>query len=278
MPLIVVPTPVGNMEDITLRALRVLRAADLIACEDTRRTRKILSRYSIRTRLVSYHSFNEKERSVKLAEMLSRGETVALVSDAGTPGISDPGYELIRRSFEEGYEVDVLPGATALVPALVMSGFPTQPFLFEGFLPKRRGDRRKRIEILKEFNGAVIIYLSPHGGNRVLADLMEILGDRPSALLREISKIHQERIPGTLSSIIEAFDQGPPRGEMVLVLGPTRGAKGEVSEGWEGEALRMAARGLPDKEVVKRVTEEYGIPKNTVKRFLLGRIQEKEAL
>ncbi len=278
MPLIVVPTPVGNMEDITLRALRVLRGSDLIACEDTRRTKKILSRYGIRTRLVSYHSFNEKEMSEKLAGILSRGETVALVSDAGTPGLSDPGYELIRRSLEDGYEVDVLPGATALVPALVMSGFPTQPFLFEGFLPKRKGDRRKRIETLKGFAGTVVIYLSPHGLDRVLRDLVDILGDRKAALMREISKIHQERIPGTLSSFIETFGQGPPRGEMVLVLGPFLESPGDSPGDWKGEALVMSASGIPEKEVVKRITEEYGIAKNTVKRFLHCRRQEEEAL
>lgn len=268
MPLILVPTPVGNMEDITLRALRVLREADVIACEDTRRTRKLLSRYSIRTPMISCNAFNEKERSLFLLERLERGERVALVSDAGTPGISDPGFEIIRRAMEAGAEVDVLPGATAFVPALLLSGFPPHPFWFEGFLPKRKGDRRRRLEKLAAHEGCLLFYLSPHGAGSFAGDIMDILGDRESALVREISKLFQECIRGTLSSIIERIRTGSLKGEMVLVLAPKYSADDLPRAGWEKEVLRLGEDGLTDREVVKRVSEEYGIAKNTVKRFL----------
>jgi len=266
------------MEDITLRALRALRGADLIACEDTRRTMKILSRYGIRTPLVSYHSFNEKERTRTLTERLSRGETVALVSDAGTPGISDPGYELIRSSLEAGFEIDVLPGATAFVPALLMSGFPPQPFLFEGFLPRRKGDRRRRLEDLKSFSGSIVFYLSPHGPVKILEDIHQVLGERPAVILREISKLHQERIPGSLASLQALLGEASLKGEMVLVTGP-RPRWTEPENGyWQGVALGLCEQGLPDKEVVKRLSEEYGIAKNRVKQFLHSKRREKEGL
>jgi len=277
MPLLVVPTPIGNMEDITLRALRVLREADIIACEDTRRTVKILSRYGIKTPLLSYHSYNEKERAQALVERLSRGETVALVSDAGTPGISDPGFELIRQSLEAGYEVDVLPGATALVPALLLSGFPPRPFLFEGFLPRRKGERRTRLEDLRGFDGAIVFYLSPHGPEKVLEDILQSLGNRPAVLLREISKLHQERIPGDIASLLSYLSEASLKGELVLVTGPPA-IPPERAGGWEEAALAMLEEGLSEKEVVRRLTEEYGISKNKAKGFLLDKKREKEAL
>ncbi|HOI82114.1 MAG: 16S rRNA (cytidine(1402)-2'-O)-methyltransferase [Thermovirgaceae bacterium] len=278
MPLVVIPTPVGNMEDITLRALRALRGADLIACEDTRRTMKILSRYGIRTPLVSYHSFNEKERTRTLTERLSRGDTVALVSDAGTPGISDPGYELIRSSLEEGFEVDVLPGATAFVPALLLSGFPPQPFLFEGFLSRRKGDRRRRLEELKSFTGSIVFYLSPHGPVKILEDIHQVLGERPAVILREISKLHQERIPGSLASLQVLLGEASLKGEMVLVTGPPPRRTEPESSGWQEMALGLCEQDLPDKEVVKRLSEEYGIAKNKIKQFLHSKRREKEGL
>lgn len=268
MPLILVPTPVGNMEDITLRALRVMREAHVIACEDTRRTRKILARYNIKTPLISCNAFNEKERAPRLLERLERGETVALVTDAGTPAISDPGFEMIRRAMEEDIVIDVLPGATAFVPALLLSGFPPQPFWFEGFLPKKRGDRRRRIEHLGALEGCVLLYLSPHGADRVIVDIMDILGDRDCALVREISKVFQESIRGVLSSILERIREDSLKGEMVLVLGPPPCVDISPSRGWEEEALRLREEGAADREVVKRVSEEYGIAKNNVKRFL----------
>lgn len=276
MPLIVVPTPVGNMEDITLRALRVLREADIIACEDTRRTKKILGRYNIRTPLVSCHAFNEKERAGILLERIVRGETVALVSDAGTPGISDPGFEMIRRAREADLPIDVLPGATALVPALLLSGFPPQPFFFEGFLPKRKGDRRRRIEYFRSLEGCVLLYLSPHGAESVIMDIIDILGDRECALVREISKVFQESITGTLSSIHDRIRDGTAKGEMVLVLGPAAAVDDPSGAGWEDEADRLRDDGLTDREVVRKVSGEYGIAKNTVKRFLLSKERDKE--
>jgi 16S rRNA (cytidine1402-2'-O)-methyltransferase len=277
MPLIIVPTPVGNMEDITLRALRVLREADVIACEDTRRTKKILSRYNIRTPMISCHSFNEKERGEMLLERLERGEMVALVSDAGTPAISDPGFETIRRATEKGQKVDVLPGATAFVPALLLSGFPPQPFWFEGFLPRRQGERRRRLQQLSSLDGCVIIYLSPHGAEKVLGDVGDIMGEREAAIVREISKVFQESIRGTVADLAAREARTPLRGEMVLVIGPPALAVGKPSEKeWEDEATTLLSEGLSPREVVKRLHEEYGIAKNKVKRFLLGKGRDQE--
>ena len=276
MPLIIVPTPVGNMEDITLRALRILREADVIACEDTRRTRKILSRYNIRTPMISCHSFNEKERGEMLLERLEKGETVALVSDAGTPAISDPGFDTIRKALDKGQVVDVLPGATAFVPALLLSGFSPQPFWFEGFLPRKQGERRRRLQKISSLEGSVVIYLSPHGAGKVLGDIADIMGEREAAIVREISKVFQESIRGTVADLAAREAEGSLRGEMVLVIGPRSLEGRETSDDWEERASALLREGLSGKEVVKRLHEEYGIAKNMVKRFLLGKGRDQE--
>lgn len=216
--LYIVPTPIGNLEDITLRALRILKEVDTILAEDTRTTRKLLNHYGIQTRLESHHIFNEHRNVNNLAERISSGEMMALVSDAGTPSISDPGYLLVNACLESGISVECLPGATAMVPALVVSGFPSDKFCFEGFLPHKKG-RRTRINALAMDNRTIILYESPHRLIRTLNDLQELGPERRFSVSREISKLHEETVRGTLSEVLEHFRKNEPRGEMVIVIG-----------------------------------------------------------
>lgn len=217
--LYIVPTPVGNMEDITLRALRVLKEADLILAEDTRTSGVLLSHFDIKRPLMSHHKFNEHETSASVIEKLKGGATIALISDAGTPGISDPGFFLVRECVKEGLEVQTLPGATAFVPALVSSGLPNEKFCFEGFLPQKKG-RHTRLEVLKDETRTSIIYESP---NRLLKTLQQFAeefgGERQVSVAREISKLHEEHVRGTLNEVIEHFTSNAPRGEIVIILG-----------------------------------------------------------
>ena len=218
--LYVVPTPVGNLEDITLRALRILKEADLILAEDTRTSSVLLRHYDIHTPMQSYHKFNEHKAVLPLVERLKGGETMALVSDAGTPGISDPGFLLARECVKEGVEVQCLPGATALVPALVMSGLPCDKFVFEGFLPQKKG-RQTRLQQIAAEERTVVIYESPYRVLKTLMQLAEVMGpERLVAVCREISKIHEEAVRGTLSDAIAHFQANEPRGEFVIVIGP----------------------------------------------------------
>lgn len=217
--LYIVPTPIGNLEDITLRALRVLKEADLILAEDTRTSSVLLKHYDIHRPLQSYHKFNEHKAVSMLVERLKGGETMALVSDAGTPGISDPGFLLARECVRQGVEVVCLPGATALVPALVASVLPCDRFVFEGFLPQKKG-RQSRLRELAAEQRTVVIYESPYRVVKTLTQLAEVMGeDRPLAVCREISKVHEQVVRGTISDAIAYFTANEPRGEFVIVLG-----------------------------------------------------------
>jgi len=215
-----VPTPVGNLEDITLRALKVLRSADLVAAEDTRTSGVLLKHHGISVPTTALHMHNEHHKIRQLIEKVSlEGLNLAVVTDAGTPGISDPGFLLVREAVVAGIKVEVLPGATAFVPALVASGLPCDRFCFEGFLPIKKG-RRTRLEALKTESRTMVFYESPHKIQRTVMDLMECLGaDRPACLSREISKIHEEHIRGTLQEIHVRTASGGLKGEMVLVVG-----------------------------------------------------------
>jgi len=267
--LCIVPTPVGNLEDMTPRGVRMLAEADFIACEDTRTSMPLLRRYGISKPLVAYHAFNEKGKTESLVERLLRGEKGALISDAGTPGISDPGYELIRRCIEEGVEMTALPGPTAFVPALVLSGLPPYPFLFYGFLPDKQGERERAILSLSSAPWTLIFYVSPHKAEKHLLHLCELLGDRRAALVREISKIYEEARRGVLSELAESV-RGGVKGELVLVVEGSSGERGPsigLPE-WRERAADLAAEGVSSKEVVKIVSEEYSVPKNEVKSFL----------
>lgn len=217
--LYVVPTPVGNMEDITLRALRILKEADLILAEDTRTSGKLLKHYDIHNHLQSHHKFNEHGTSQAVVERLKAGETIALISDAGTPGISDPGFYLVREAVAAGIEVQCLPGATALIPALVSSGLPDDRFCFEGFLPQKKG-RQTRLESLREETRTMVFYESPYRVVKTLQQFAEVFGeDRRVSCCREISKVHEESVRGTLAEVIAHFKETEPRGEFVIVVG-----------------------------------------------------------
>lgn len=216
--LYVVPTPVGNLEDMTYRAVRVLKEADLILAEDTRTSSVLLQHYDIHGELLAHHKFNEHETVQGVVRRIQGGLTVALISDAGTPGISDPGFLLVRECVQHGIEVQTLPGATAFVPALVSSGLPCDKFCFEGFLPQKKG-RQTRMERLKEEERSMILYESPRRLAKTLRQLMEIVGEeRRVCVSREISKLHEEHVRGTLKEVTEHFERVEPLGEIVIIL------------------------------------------------------------
>ncbi|EGC18833.1 16S rRNA (cytidine(1402)-2'-O)-methyltransferase [Prevotella multiformis] len=216
--LYLVPTPVGNMEDMTLRAIRVLKEADLVLCEDTRTSGILLKHFEIRNRLISHHKFNEHSTSAGIVNRLKAGETIALISDAGTPGISDPGFFLAREAAASGVTVQTLPGATAFVPALVSSGLPCDRFCFEGFLPQKKG-RRTHLESLSEETRTMVFYESPYRVVKTLEQFAEVFGtERQASCCREISKVHEESVRGTLAEVIAHFKETEPRGEFVIVV------------------------------------------------------------
>ena len=217
--LFVVPTPVGNLSDMTFRAIEVLKSADLILAEDTRVSSKLLHHFEIGTPLIAHHQHNEHHTVPGLVRRIQSGETFALVSDAGTPAISDPGYLLVRACVQEGVEVDCLPGATALIPALVNSGIPCERFVFEGFLPPKKG-RQSRLEALAAEERTIVLYESPHKLLKTLGQCAEVFGDdRPASISRELSKKFEETLRGSLAELIEHFSAHEPRGEFVLVIG-----------------------------------------------------------
>jgi 16S rRNA (cytidine1402-2'-O)-methyltransferase len=229
--LYLVPTPIGNLEDLTFRALRVLREADLIACEDTRTTGVLCQHYGVETPRTSFHAHNEHAKARPLVARMRAGETVALVSDAGTPGISDPGFLLVREALAAGVEVVALPGPTAFVPALVASGLPTDRFVFEGFLPQKKG-RQTRLDVLAGEPRTVVLYESPHRLVKLLGELIERLGaDRPAAVGRELTKKFEEVRRGTLAELRAGYAAQPAvRGEVVVVVGGAQGgAPGEAA-------------------------------------------------
>ena len=217
--LYVVPTPVGNLEDMTFRAIRILKEADLILAEDTRTSGILLKHFEIKNAMQSHHKFNEHKTVESVVNRLKGGETVALISDAGTPGISDPGFLVVRECVRNGIEVQCLPGATAFVPALVSSGLPDERFCFEGFLPQKKG-RMTRLTALPEATRTMIFYESPYRLVKTLTQFMEFFGpERPVSVCREISKVHEESVRGTLQEVVAHFTEVEPRGEIVIVLG-----------------------------------------------------------
>jgi len=217
--LYLVSTPIGNLEDITFRAVRMLREADLIAAEDTRRTRQLLDHYHISARLTSYHDHNKEQRSPRLLETLLAGRSVALVSDAGTPGISDPAYYLVRLAIQKDVPVVPIPGPASPLAALVVSGLPPDRFIFEGFLPVKAGKRRSRLRDLTDEPRTIVLFESPHRLLKTLQDIRDIMGDRPAAVVRELTKKFEEVSRGPVSRLIAAYGERKPRGEFVIVLG-----------------------------------------------------------
>lgn len=228
--LYLVPTPIGNLSDMTPRALEVLSTVDLVACEDTRTSGNLLSKFQIRKRLVSYHDFNERSRAERLLECLQAGQSVAVVTDAGSPGISDPAYRVVRIALENGIEIVPLPGATALIPALTASGLPTDRFLFEGFLSHKSSARRKRLEQLASFSHTMVFYESPHRVQQTLSAMREVFGNRPACLAREISKKFEQFIRGPIDSILEQIAGKTVKGEIVLVVAGISALSREADE------------------------------------------------
>lgn len=268
--LYLIATPIGNLEDITLRALRILREeASIIACEDTRHTQKLLDHHGIRKPLVSYHEHNERARAKDLLDVLERGESVALASDAGTPLISDPGYRIVTAAIEKGIPVVPVPGASALLGALAASGLPTDQFRFIGFFPAKSGARRKAIEALAVDRSTTIAYEAPHRVLDTLADLATLLGERPIVLAREMTKIHEEFLRGSASEIREKLAaRGVVKGEVTLVI--AGGGESVLSEDPLAEVERLQGEGLDRMSAVKAVAKRLGLPKREVYRLAAG--------
>ena len=216
--LYLVPTPIGNMGDITSRALEILKASEIIACEDTRHSGQLLTHFGIRKKLISYHDFNEEARLPLLLNILKGGGIVSVITDAGSPGLSDPAYRIIRAAIDNNFPVSPLPGANALIPALTGSGLPLDRFFFEGFLPNKSGARQNRLLKLKELEHTLIFYESPFRIEKTVSDLLEVLGDRQGCVAREISKIYEEFIRGRLSDIKNIIESRKLKGEMVIVV------------------------------------------------------------
>ena len=218
--LVLCATPIGNLEDVSLRLLRTLREADIVACEDPRRTKRLLTHHGVAvSTLLVYNDGNERSRAPELVERIRSGLTVALVSDAGMPGLSDPGYHLVRGCVEADLSIEVVPGPSSIVSALALSGLPPARFVFEGFLPRKEGERRRRIEALASEKRTLVLFVPPHRAQATVDDLLKGLGDRPAALARELTKLHEEVIRGPLSELLERLRATPARGELVLVLG-----------------------------------------------------------
>ena len=216
--LYIVATPICNLKDFTYRAVETLQNVQLIAAEDTRHSRKLLQHYKIGTQTISYFEHNRFTRIPKIIETLHMGSDVAIITDAGTPGVSDPAYKLVRAAIEEGLRVEAIPGSSALLAALVSSGLPTDRFLFEGFIPSKKG-RKKRLESIQDDQATIVFFESPHRVVKTLKDIYEVLGDRPAVLARELTKLHEEIIRGTVSELLTYFTQKSPRGECVLMIG-----------------------------------------------------------
>jgi 16S rRNA (cytidine1402-2'-O)-methyltransferase len=262
--LYLVGTPIGNLEDITLRALRILKEVDLIACEDTRHTQKLLNHYDIAKTLVSYHEHNEMTRSPELLIKLEDGAKIALVSDAGMPLVSDPGYRLVTLCVRHKIRVVPIPGPSAMLAALAGSGVPSEEFLFVGFLPARSGERRRMLERLRIEERTIILYEAPHRIAESIADAREILGDRPACIAREVTKLHEEFLRGKLSQLEESLAERPARGEITLVVGPPEASavSGQVDTSQSlsdrvEELIRQAK--LDRKEALKLAAKERGI-------------------
>lgn len=269
-------TPIGNLEDITLRVLNTLREVDLIAAEDTRHSIKLLNHFEIKTPMTSYHEFNKVEKARYLVEKMKEGLNVALVTDAGTPGISDPGEELVRQCYEAGIELTSLPGPAACITALTMSGMATRRFAFEAFLP---ADKKEKAEVLEELKGetrTIILYEAPHRLIRTLGELLEALGDRRISICRELTKKHESVFRTTVSEALSFYENEEPRGECVLVIeGKSREEiKKEKEQAWESMSIeehmeQYLSRGTDRKEAMKLVAKDRGISKRDVYQYLM---------
>jgi 16S rRNA (cytidine1402-2'-O)-methyltransferase len=272
--LYLVPTPIGNLKDITLRALEVLKNADMIAAEDTRHTLKLLNHFEIKKPLLSYHKFNEQIKSEDIIKQISEGKNIALVTDAGTPGISDPGSVIVRKCIEIGMDFEVLPGATAITTALVYSGLDTSAFIFYGFLPKENKDRSKLMENLKDRGETMIFYEAPHRIYETLSFLKNNLGNRNISLCRELTKLHEEILRFGLDEAVEYYKDKVAKGEFVIVVqGKTKEElETDAKAKWEGltaqeHIKKYMDEGLSKKDAVKKTAKDRNLSKSEIYRF-----------
>ncbi|WP_294167993.1 16S rRNA (cytidine(1402)-2'-O)-methyltransferase [uncultured Clostridium sp.] len=272
--LYLVPTPIGNLKDITLRALEVLKSVDEIAAEDTRTSLKLLNHFEIKKSLFSYHKHNEQGKSLDIINKLKNGVNIALITDAGTPGISDPGSVIVERCIEEKIEFEVLPGATAITTALVYSGLDTTKFTFRGFLPRKNKDRNPIIDEVKNIRDTIILYEAPHRLVNTLNYIKDNIGDRKIAICRELTKLHEEIYRGKISEAIEFFSEVRPRGEFVLVIEgkSDEDIKAEREAHWnslsiEEHLIRTIESGIDKKEAIKIVAKERGLSKKEVYKY-----------
>jgi len=281
--LYIVATPIGNLEDITQRALRVLSEVDLVACEDTRRTRVLLNHFGIKTKTISYHEHNERERAEEICKLLASGKNVALVSDAGTPLINDPGFRVANAAIEQDLPVVPIPGPTAFVSALVASGLPSDEFYFAGFLPARANARRAKLEELSLIPATLIFYETPHRITAALKDALDTLGNRRAAVARELTKIHEETARGDLSTLAQRFNTATrARGEMVLIIGGASAKESSVSAtgvtaGTQPSSQRLIERvgelegaGLDAKTALKKAARELGMKRAEAYRLIVA--------
>ena len=268
--LYVVATPIGNLSDITHRAIKVLTDVDVIACEDTRHTHKLLQHLGIKTKTISYHEHNETQRSKQLIEMLIEGRNVAVVSDAGTPAISDPGFRLVREAIEKNIAVVPIPGPSALLTALVASGLPTDEFFFAGFLPPRSGARQKRLHALASIPGTLVFYEAPHRLGETLKDAHEILGEREAVVARELTKLHEEICRGRLSELARHYElEEEPRGEIVLLIDRTVLNEVTPARSVSEIVAELEGQGLDNRAALKKAARELGLPRAEAYRQLL---------
>lgn len=270
--LYLVATPIGNLDDITVRALQTLKEADVIACEDTRQTRKLLNHFEIDKRTVSYHEHNKEASGTGLLQWLAEGKRIALVSDAGLPAISDPGADLVRDAVAAGYSVIPVPGPNAALTALIASGLPTERFVFAGFLPREKKDRLKELERLRHYPETILFYEAPHRIEKTLQAIREVWGDRRAVLARELTKRYEEFARGTLTELIDWLSEGEARGEFCLIVEGFQGeveAVGQAETWWQELSLvehvdHYCEQGLSTKEAVKKTADDRGIPKRDV--------------
>ena len=273
--LYVCPTPIGNLEDITLRALRILQEVDLVLAEDTRHTGQLLHHFQIQQSMESLHEHNEKEKTTRILDLLSQGKKVALVSDAGMPGISDPGAFLIREVIEAGHALEVLPGANAALVGFLQSGLDSPHFLFYGFLPRRKKDRVRALETLENLSHPIIFYEAPHRLKNMLSDLLDVLGDRTVSVSRELTKRFEETRRGSISELLGYYAEQKPRGEFVVTVEGARAGrqKDALAEHNEDDILHslehLMATGLSRRSAVERVSVEYRLPRNHVYEIAL---------
>ena len=262
-------TPIGNLEDASYRLIRILREVDLIACEDTRRTQVLLQHYQIKKPTISYFQHNQRSREDVLLERLKKGDSVALVSDAGMPGISDPGHLLIERAWNEGIGVEVIPGPSALISALVVSGLDTSSFVFEGFLPSRAGQRRRELQRMAQEERTIVLYESPRRLLSLLQDMLAVWGNRRVAVARELTKVHEEVKRGLISEVISYYEEFPPRGEITVVVEGYKKERTRELDKICSEVMQLMEQGVEKKEALSQKAREYKVKKSDLYNRLL---------